>query len=298
MKWEELKEGYPIFWKALVQRAEEVYGPDEGKAVRRFVEYWGNSVERNEVFINHFRAFTEISFSNKLVLDIGCGTAGLAKIVTDERGNYIGFDYDKGISRLAFAYLKDLPPGAKASFIRASADCLPFQSMSFDCVIALDVIEHLTKGWEMQLRFLREVKRVLKKGAPVLLTGPNPVYPYEYHSETWFPQYFPVWLADRYLKVVKPSFLKEYASFGDLRAALLTPWRLERLISLAGLKPLHEYPWLMDYWDHSPRDRVILSMLDSIGCAGAYAKTVSLLLCREEDFCKVQRLKKNKSRTG
>lgn len=296
MRLEELKKEHPTFLKALVQRAEEIYGKEDEKAVQKWVMYWSESIERNEMLINHFRAFVEIEFKNKRILDIGCGTAGLAKMVTDEGGTYFGFDYYKEISQLALAYLRDLPCRTKASFFRASADWLPFRSESFDCVIALDVIEHLTTGSKMQLRFLSEAKRVLRKGGLILLTTPNPVYPYEYHSAAWFPQYLPVRLADLYLKWVSPSFLNEYASFGEL--ALLTPWRLRRLIRCAVLKPLHEYPWMMDYADHSLRDCVILRMLELIGGGCAYAKSFSMVLCKEEDFSYCQRLKTLKGRTS
>jgi ubiquinone/menaquinone biosynthesis C-methylase UbiE len=284
------------FIKALTNRAEDIYGKNNRTAIKKWVEYWSATDKRNETLVNHFRTTVKFSFKGMKVLDAGCGTAGLARIVTSESGTYIGFDFYKEIFQLGLAHLKDLPQHANASLLRATANRLPFRATSFDLIIAFDVIEHLTGGWNMQLQFMREVKRVLKRGGIVLLTTPNSVYPYEYHSDAWLPQYLPAWLADYYLKIVKPNFLREHGSFSTL--SLLSPWKLQQLIKKAGLCLLHEYPWGKDFQEHSQRERTIISFLNLFGCGSVYTKTFLTVLCHNDDFRKLCQIKKRSMCVG
>jgi SAM-dependent methyltransferase len=48
-------------------------------------------------------------------------------------------------------------------------DAFPIQGEQFDCVISIDVLEHLKQDQP----FLREIKRVLKPGGKVVITVPN-----------------------------------------------------------------------------------------------------------------------------
>jgi SAM-dependent methyltransferase len=52
---------------------------------------------------------------------------------------------------------------------RAPPDCLPWPDALFDCVVAIDVLEHL----EDDGPFLREVHRILRGGGRAVITVPN-----------------------------------------------------------------------------------------------------------------------------
>jgi SAM-dependent methyltransferase len=107
----------------------------------------------------------------KQILDIGCGT-GATMDHLQRFGTVQGID------------LFDLPlrfsrQRGHQRVLCASATELPFASASFDLVTALDVIEHL----DDDVGGLREIRRVLKPGAPAVifvpafqaLWGPNDV---------------------------------------------------------------------------------------------------------------------------
>lgn len=115
-------------------------------------------------------AYPEVSPSRQ-ILDIGCGT-GATMDHLQRFGTVQGID------------LFDLPlrfsrQRGHQRVLCASATELPFATNSFDLVTALDVIEHL----DDDVGGLREIRRVLKPGAPAVifvpafqsLWGPNDV---------------------------------------------------------------------------------------------------------------------------
>lgn len=93
------------------------------------------------------------------ILDAGCGggatTESLAKY-----GHVTGLELEES----AVEYARER--GRK--IIQGSVETLPFESDSFDLVLALDVIEHL----QDDLPALRELHRVLRPGGLLLVTVP------------------------------------------------------------------------------------------------------------------------------
>ena len=88
------------------------------------------------------------------VLDAGCGEG----VLVDEYANRLRID---GID----------PNYSSNRVQQASLTALPFDAGSFDRVLCLDVLEHLT--FEEQPRALSEVFRVLKPGGQLLVSVPN-----------------------------------------------------------------------------------------------------------------------------
>jgi SAM-dependent methyltransferase len=99
-------------------------------------------------------AFFAQSFSGKL-LDIGCGTKPYKRFFNV--GEYIGLEYDTEENRQC----------KNADFFYDGKN-LPFEENSFNGVIATQVLEHVP---DPDL-FLKEIKRVLKKGGLLLLSMP------------------------------------------------------------------------------------------------------------------------------
>lgn len=98
-------------------------------------------------------------YKTKNILEVGCGTGNLMRLLKKK-----GYKNIQGM---------DISPVAAkiAGGIVGSAMDIPFKDNSFDCVISLSVIEHVTEKEGDQ--FLREALRVLKPGGFVFLLTPN-----------------------------------------------------------------------------------------------------------------------------
>lgn len=278
------------FEKLVRQRAEEKFGRENLDAISRWVGYWTDTVARNEGLFTSFRSRIELELSGRTVLDIGCGTAGLSRMVTEEGGFYIGSDFFPIALEMSQALISDLPRANHATLLRLSGTDLPLATSSVDCITAFDIIEHLEGGTSWQLRFLEEVRRVLRPQGLLLLTTPNRLYPLEGHTLLHGPQYLPVFLADRYIRWKNPSFFKEYKTYGQVH--LLTHWKMKKLLKQAGLRVVHDLPWGMDLEDYPLRERKRLERLRRVGLDWAATTGFWFSACRVEDWDDVRRRRK------
>lgn len=115
----------------------------------------------------------------KAVLDVGCGTGRLVKFLNEKGFNAVGCD----ISDLAVKQAKKI--NKKNDIIKASATNLPFKNHSFDLVVSIFLIEHLTGG-ETE-KFLGETIRILKPHGFIFLITPNFASPARYLlGKKWF----------------------------------------------------------------------------------------------------------------
>jgi ubiquinone/menaquinone biosynthesis C-methylase UbiE len=125
------------------------------------------------------------NLSHKIVLDIGCGKGVIGFLIKTEQKDLaylIGID-------LNLEYLRQTKlHNVYDDLILASAETLPFKNKSIDVVIAVEVIEHLskTKGYV----FLEEIEKIVLNLA--LLTTPNgflesktPSNLFEVHRSGW-----------------------------------------------------------------------------------------------------------------
>jgi len=280
------------FQELVRHHAEIKFGKDNEAAIAKWVGYWTDTLSRNYGLVESFRSRIEINFQGKTVLDLGCGTGGLSKVITEEGGWYIGSDYFPAILEMAQAFVKDLPHPDKAALIRATGTDLPLASASVDIVVTFDVIEHLEGGIRWQEKYLQEIRRILRPDGMLLLVTPNRLYPFEGHTFLYGPQYLPVWLADRYIRWKNPSFLQEYKTYGQVK--LLHPWTMKRLLRKAKLKVIHDLPWGLDLEDYPRLKRLNLWLLGKIGLGWALTSVFWFSAGREEDWEQLIRLKKKK----
>lgn len=95
----------------------------------------------------------------KRILDLGCGKGRFSSRLVSERAHVVGLD----ISHAMLAEAPDL------NRVRGTASRLPFSDQAFNCVVAIELFEHLP---DVE-RALVEVRRVLKPGGIVAIVDKN-----------------------------------------------------------------------------------------------------------------------------
>ncbi len=108
---------------------------------------------------------SEVPVKTGSLLDIGCGEGFfIKKILENIKGlKAAGIDVSEKNLKLA---QKNSP---RARFVKSDACRLPFKDDSFECVTALELLEHVTRPDKVLL----EIRRVLKKGGTFVCTIPN-----------------------------------------------------------------------------------------------------------------------------
>lgn len=217
--------------------ADQIFGPDDSAEKERWIEYWQEGKNRYQYYLEQLERMVQVDFSKARVLDIGCGAGGLDALLAGRCRQYVGIDYKAHI-------LKFTSPPENAGYTQGNGISLPLPDASFDFVFAFDVLEHLTGGITWQEKLMNEISRVLRPLGMVMISTPNFWYPYDAHSRTLFPHFLPAPLADRYIEMKNPEFIKEHESFRNIK--LLRPGKLNRIIRKAGLKSLHSLPCCLD----------------------------------------------------
>lgn len=133
-------------------------------------------MERLDYFVKEDRVAVYLSMSlyksareycrnNLVILDLGCGFGWGTKYLS-QQGVVYGVDIDKEtIAKVKDRYKND----KELKFICADALNLPFGNEKFDLVVSIENIEHVKD----QTGYIKEVKRVLKKGGTLILSTPN-----------------------------------------------------------------------------------------------------------------------------
>jgi len=140
------------------------------------VELYKNYYKDSEYGSERYEWIAETFFldiKGKAILEVGCGTGSLLKIL-QQNNNVYGVDIsESGIQ-------KAKKENIKCELININRDSLPFPDNSFDICICLETIEHLENPYHC----LKEIRRVLKKKGRFLISIPNPktMHPYFYPS--------------------------------------------------------------------------------------------------------------------
>jgi len=96
------------------------------------------------------------------LVDVGCGTGSLARVLRTEFERYVGVDL--------VAY-PGFPQESWASFVPADLNAVPFPmtEASADVVVSVETIEHL----ENPRALFRELLRIVRPGGLLVVTTPN-----------------------------------------------------------------------------------------------------------------------------
>lgn len=109
------------------------------------------------------RAIAALPFQRGRVLDLGCAF-GFTTVRLARKG-YQTVGVDNAPRYIAMARRRD--PGGE--YILSSAETLPLENASFDGILCLDVLEHVSNEHAV----ISEIKRVLKPGGTLILSVPN-----------------------------------------------------------------------------------------------------------------------------
>ena len=108
------------------------------------------------------------AISTDFILDIGCGSGLFASIIaTETKATVLGIDSNKD----AIGFCQSQYSLNNLSFEEHTTDEIHFSDNSFDKVVLLEVIEHITK--DQGIALLKKIHSLLKPGGELVLSTPN-----------------------------------------------------------------------------------------------------------------------------
>jgi len=120
--------------------------------------FWQEHINRYIFALNYV--------SNRVVLDVACGTGYGTELISKTAYLAIGLD----VSRIALTYAsKHCRKNSHIDFVLADANHLPFRSGTFEIVVSFETIEHLIHPQD----FLQQIKSVLEINGQLIISTPN-----------------------------------------------------------------------------------------------------------------------------
>lgn len=157
------------------------------------------------------------------ILDVGCGDGYYLHILSNIGIplKLKGTDFDEAGLKKAKKNLGKKIPLYQADLMKK----LPFKSNTFDKVVMSEVAEHLPDD----IKGLKEVFRVMKKGGVFTVTVPNHNYPFFWDPVNWLLEH----LFDTH---IKSGF---FAGIWNQHERLYTPEQIKKVIEKAGFKVIN-----------------------------------------------------------
>lgn len=122
--------------------------------------------EINHEHLNRYTTIVEV-VKGKSVLDAACGS-GYGSFILSEYANSVhGIDIDEE----TINYAQKKFHRENINFDVSSVTSIPYKDNSFDVIVSFETIEHLDE--KNQSLFLKEIKRVLRKGGQLLMSTPD-----------------------------------------------------------------------------------------------------------------------------
>jgi len=108
------------------------------------------------------RILEGLSLTGKTILDIGCGSGGIALHLVERHGaaNATGFDVERPVIETATQRAARRGLGGRVRFVQAAPGPLPFADGSFDVVFSKDALVHVSDKDAL----FAEIFRVLRPG--------------------------------------------------------------------------------------------------------------------------------------
>jgi 2-polyprenyl-6-hydroxyphenyl methylase/3-demethylubiquinone-9 3-methyltransferase len=107
------------------------------------------------------------SWDGRTVLDLGCGGGFMSEALAARGAKVIGVDVSRGAVGIASRHAAN--QGLEIRYLVASGEDLPLPDASVDCVVCVDVLEHVFNLDQV----LDEIRRVLRPGGVFLFDTIN-----------------------------------------------------------------------------------------------------------------------------
>jgi ubiquinone/menaquinone biosynthesis C-methylase UbiE len=188
---------------------------------------------RTNMYLEYIKQYVEKS---NVLVDIGCGSGVFSKAFESEQRLIVALDIDK-------ALLKNIN-GLTSERICGDAQCLPLCTNSIDCVISISVIEHLPKPEA----FVKEICRILKSSAIVVIQLPNLQYMFEPHSKWPLLFLYPKSIQSKILMMLDYVYINMSVTVNQALGLLLNEGlRLDKSLKLYHLKVMKLLPIAPSY---------------------------------------------------
>jgi SAM-dependent methyltransferase len=203
-----------------------------------------------------------------LVLDVGCANGAHTLKAAARVKRVVGMDYDVRQLQVAVATARRRGVGNMYLFAWDLTRPFPFPDDAFDAVLFLDVIEHL----EARQPVLGEIRRVVRPGGRLLVSGPNRESRWREHLRA--AGLFPYQDEDHKIEYTRAEFLSELEAAGFVMDGALepvvydTPWA--GLIDAVGGLSLTVYARLARW----KRERALAEPRESTGFRALVRKPV------------------------
>ncbi len=123
-------------------------------------------------------------------LDVGCSIGVISSILTGTFKRVVGVEPLEESIGLA----PRIHPDSKATFVQGDGLRLPFRDEAFDVIICAQVYEHSADPAQL----VAEIRRTLRSGGCCFFSGPNRLWPLEYHYGWLGLHWLPRSVLDRY----------------------------------------------------------------------------------------------------
>lgn len=153
-------------WRELVARYYAMTPENPRELTRRYVRAMERSVDRADGLLDRLTRGDPETRAGAL-LDLGCGTAGLAAAAARRGRRVVGVDV--ALRWIVIGRRRLVEEGVRAPLLLANAEALPFRGDVFDAVAADAVLEHVRRSGAM----VDETIRVLAPGGGFLFTTNN-----------------------------------------------------------------------------------------------------------------------------
>ena len=196
---------------------------------------WLNSTD--ETGIEHIQRYQFVlpHLKRMTVLDAACGEGYGSAMIAEVAQQVVGINVsDEAIEHARKKYQID-----NLSFRHNSIESLPFRNDSFDAIVSFETIEHVSK--EVQMSFIKEVRRVLKNEGIFVISSPNKrMTDYfnassSFHKKELFPEELLRYLDNEF------EYIRLYHQYHESSCFLLSDYKANTSVRIHGAeKRLHD----------------------------------------------------------